>query len=70
MQEFDHIAIETLNLSRRTYHALVRSGVLTIGNLRQFYKDKDKYQIRNIGQKSLDEISKALDGLDVIGNKI
>ncbi|MBM3181654.1 MAG: hypothetical protein FJZ86_15085 [Chloroflexi bacterium] len=63
MQDFDHIAIEKLNLSRRTYHALARSGVLTIANLRQFYKDKDKYQIRNIGQKSLDEISKALDGL-------
>jgi len=63
MQEFDHIAIETLKLSRRTYHALVRNRVLTIGNLVQFYKDKDKYQIRNIGQKSLDEISKALDGL-------
>jgi len=60
MQEFDHIEIEALNLSRRTYHALVRSRVLTIGNLRQFYKNKDKYQIRNIGQKSLDEISKAL----------
>jgi hypothetical protein len=63
MQDFDHIAIEKLNLSRRTVHALARSGILTIGNLRQFYKDKDKFKIRNIGQKSLDEISKALNEL-------
>ena len=63
MQDFDHIAIEKLNLSRRTYHALARSRILTLGNLRQFYKDKDKHQIRNIGQKSLDEISKVLEEL-------
>jgi hypothetical protein len=63
MQEFDHISIEALNLPRRIYHALVRSRVLTIGNLRQFYLDKDKRQVQNIGQKSLEEISKALEEL-------
>jgi len=60
MQNIDHVEIEKLNLSRRTFHALARSGILTIGNLKQFYKDKDKIQIRNIGQKSLDEILEAL----------
>lgn len=58
MQEIDNVSIEKLNLSRRTFHALVRSGILTIGDLRQFLKKR--YQIRNIGQKSFDEISKAL----------
>jgi hypothetical protein len=61
MQEFDHISIEALNLSRRIYHALVRGRVLTIGDLRQFFQNKDRIQIRNIGEKSLDEISKALE---------
>jgi hypothetical protein len=63
MQEYDHLPVESLNLSRRTYHALVRSRILTIGDLRQFFINKNKYQIRNIGAKSLDEISKALEEL-------
>ncbi|MBK6646444.1 MAG: hypothetical protein IPG44_11995 [Anaerolineales bacterium] len=58
MQDIDNVSIEKLNLSRRTFHALARSGILTIGDLRQFLKKR--YQIRNIGQKSFDEISKAL----------
>jgi len=60
MQEFDHISIEKLNFTRRTYHALVRGGVLTIGDLKQFYKNKDNQQIRNIGLITLDEISNVL----------
>jgi len=63
MQAFDHISIEALNLSKRTYHALVRSGVLTIGSLRQFYLKRSAIQIRMIGEKSLNEISKALEEL-------
>lgn len=63
MKEFDHISIEALKLPKRIYHALVRGGVLKIGDLRKFYLNKDKYQIRNVGGKSLDEISKALEEL-------
>jgi DNA-directed RNA polymerase alpha subunit len=63
LQAFDHISIEVLNLSKRTYHALARSGVLTIGNLRQLYlKDSINY-IPLIGEKSLSEVSKALEEL-------
>ena len=65
MQEFDLITIESLNLSRRTYHALSRGGVLTIGDLRDFYTNRSKYHVRNIGNKSLDEIAKALDNPNI-----
>jgi len=65
MQEFDHIPIESLNLSRRTYHALSRGGVLTIGNLRDFYTNRGKYRVRNVGDKSFGEIAKALESLDM-----
>jgi hypothetical protein len=63
MQEFDHIPIEILNLSRRTYHALVRAGILTVGDLKSFYLNRDKYHIRNIGKKSFSEISNTLEEL-------
>jgi len=63
MQDIDHVEIEKLNLSKRTFHALARSGILTIGDLRQF--NKNKYQIRNIGNKSFDEIAKALESLNI-----
>lgn len=63
MQAFDHISIEVLNLSERTYHALTRSGMSTIGSLRRFYRNRSANQIRMIGEKSLDEISKALEEL-------
>ena len=65
MQDFDHIAIEKLNLSRRTYHALSRGGVLTIGNLRDFYTNRGKYHVRNIGDKSFCEIAEALENLNI-----
>lgn len=63
MQAFDHISIEVLNLSKRTYHALTRSGMSTIGSLRRFYRNRSANQIRMIGEKSLDEISKVLEEL-------
>lgn len=63
MQEFDHIPIEILNFPKRIYHALVRGKVLTVGNLRDFYINRKKYYVRNIGEKSFGEISKALEGL-------
>ena len=63
MEEFDHIPINALNLPRRTYHALARAGILTVGNLRDFYLNRYKYHIRNIGEKSFSEIFKVLDEL-------
>src|SRR5262245_3986367 len=65
MQEFDHGSIESLNLSRRIYHALSRGGVLTIGDLRDFYTNRDKYRVHNIGEKSFDEIAKALENSNI-----
>lgn len=49
MAEFDHVPIETLDLSKRTYHALARSGILTVGDLREFCINRDKQYIRNVG---------------------
>lgn len=63
MQEFDHIPIEILNFPNRIYHAFVRAKILTVGDLRDFYINRDKYHVRNIGEKSLSEISKALEEL-------
>lgn len=63
MQEFDHIPIEILNFPNRMYHAFVRAKILTVGDLRDFYINRDKYHVRNIGEKSLSEISKALEEL-------
>ena len=65
MQELDHVSIESLNLSKRTYHALSRGRVLTIGNLRDFYTNRDKYHVRNIGDKSFGEIANALENLNI-----
>jgi DNA-directed RNA polymerase alpha subunit len=65
MQEFDHVSIKSLDLSKRTYHALSRSGVLTIGDLRVFYTNREKYRVRSIGDKSLGEIAKALENLNM-----
>lgn len=60
MQEFDRISIETLNLTKRTYHALVRSGVFTVSKLKGYLHDGKLERIRHIGPKSLEEISNAL----------
>jgi DNA-directed RNA polymerase alpha subunit len=60
MKKLDHISIDFLNLSKRTYHALVRSRVLTIGDLNKRIINGDLIQIQFVGEKSLDEISKAL----------
>lgn len=61
MQEVDHISIQALNLSTRTRHALSRSGIKTVGQLKQLDLKKRTAQIRRIGEKSFAEISRALE---------
>lgn len=61
MQDMDRISIENLNLSKRTFRTLLRSGIRTIGDLKRFYPADNLLQIRLIGEKSLNEISVALD---------
>jgi DNA-directed RNA polymerase subunit alpha len=54
--------IEALNLSVRSYNCLKREGVHTIGELLT-RSEADLMDIRNFGQKSIDEVKDALGGL-------
>jgi len=54
--------IEALNLSVRSYNCLKREGVHTIGELLT-RSEADLMDIRNFGQKSIDEVKDALTGL-------
>ncbi len=60
MQAVDHISIQALNLSNRTRHTLSRSGIKTVGQLKQLDLKKEQFKIRLIGEKSFAEISRAL----------
>lgn len=60
MQDVDRVPIENLNISKRIFRALKRSGIFTIGDLKRFYPSSNLLQIHLIGEKSLIEISKAL----------
>jgi RNA polymerase alpha subunit len=60
LQDLDQAFIENLGLSRRTFHALHRNGVFTVGKLKELLKKKKLGEIYFIGQKSLDEVSSAL----------
>jgi hypothetical protein len=62
-QDLDEVLIKELNLSPRVIHTLSRSGVFTVGKLKKLAQSKKLEQINNIGQKSLDEISMALNDL-------
>lgn len=61
MQDMERISIENLEISRRTLRALMRSGIVTIGDLKRFYPIDQLLQIHLIGDKSLNEISTALE---------
>ena len=54
--------IEALNLSVRSYNCLKREGVHTLGELLT-RSEADLMDIRNFGQKSIDEVKDALTGL-------
>jgi DNA-directed RNA polymerase subunit alpha len=56
------LPIEELNLSVRSYNCLKREGVNTVGELVQ-RSEQELTDIRNFGQKSIDEVKSKLDEL-------
>ena len=58
-QEKDQIMLEQLNFSTRTYNVLQRAGVHTLRQLAELSYNKT-IRIRNLGQRSLDEINDKL----------
>ncbi len=59
------LPIESLNLQSRSYNALRRRGILTVGEL-VAHSEADLLDIRNFGTKSIEEIKLALAGLDMV----
>ena len=56
------LTVEDLNLSVRSYNCLKREGVNTVGDLVQ-KSEAELMDIRNFGQKSIDEVKAKLDEL-------
>lgn len=56
------LPIESLQLQSRSYNALRRRGILTVGEL-VAHSEADLLDIRNFGTKSIEEIKEALAGL-------
>ena len=56
------ITVEDLNLSVRSYNCLKREGINTVGDLVQ-KSEAELMDIRNFGQKSIDEVKAKLDEL-------
>ena len=56
------ITIEELNLSVRSYNCLKREGINTVGDLVQ-KSEGELMDIRNFGQKSIDEVKLKLEEL-------
>jgi DNA-directed RNA polymerase subunit alpha len=56
------LTIEELNLSVRSYNCLKREGINTVGDLIQ-KSEQELMDIRNFGQKSIDEVKAKLDEL-------
>ena len=56
--------IEDLDLTVRSYNCLKREGVTTVGELTEQSED-DLLEIRNFGQKSIDEVKAKLDELSL-----
>jgi DNA-directed RNA polymerase subunit alpha len=56
------LTIEELNLSVRSYNCLKREGINTVGDLVQ-KSESELMDIRNFGQKSIDEVKAKLDEL-------
>jgi DNA-directed RNA polymerase subunit alpha len=54
------IKIDDLDFSNRTYNCLKRQGIETLEELRN-YPEEELMNIRNFGQKSLDEVKEKLD---------
>jgi DNA-directed RNA polymerase subunit alpha len=61
--------IEDMDLTVRSYNCLKREGVTTVGELVQKSED-DLLEIRNFGQKSIDEVKAKLEELGLsLSNK-
>jgi DNA-directed RNA polymerase subunit alpha len=56
------ITIEELNLSVRSYNCLKREGINTVGDVVQ-KSESELMDIRNFGQKSIDEVKMKLAGM-------
>jgi DNA-directed RNA polymerase subunit alpha len=56
--------IEDLDLTVRSYNCLKREGVATVGDLVQ-KTEEDLLEIRNFGQKSIDEVKAKLEDLSL-----
>jgi DNA-directed RNA polymerase subunit alpha len=56
--------IEDLDLTVRSYNCLKREGVTTVGELVE-KSEEDLLEIRNFGQKSIDEVKAKLEELDL-----
>ena len=56
------LTVEDLNLSVRSYNCLKREGVNTVGDLVQ-KSEAELMDIRNFGQKSIDEVKAKLEDL-------
>jgi DNA-directed RNA polymerase subunit alpha len=59
------LTVEDLNLSVRSYNCLKREGVNTVGDLVQ-KTEAELMDIRNFGQKSIDEVKAKLDELGLM----
>jgi len=58
------MTIEDLDLSVRSYNCLKRAGINTVSDLAQKSED-DMMKVRNLGRKSLEEVKKKLQELDL-----
>jgi DNA-directed RNA polymerase subunit alpha len=56
--------IEDMDLTVRSYNCLKREGVTTVGELIQ-KSEEDLLEIRNFGQKSIDEVKAKLEDMDL-----
>ncbi len=63
-QKVMDMAIEDLDLSVRSYNCLKRAGIHTVEDLTKKSVD-DMLKVRNLGQKSLDEVIKKLQDLNL-----
>ena len=52
-------SIDELELSVRSYNCLKRAGISTVGELIQ-YDEESMLRVRNLGRKSLEEVTKKL----------
>ncbi len=62
-------SVEIMNiitLSQRAKNVLMRSGIFTIGALKAYVKTNDLQDLKNLGQKTLDEINQLLENSSLV----